>query len=219
MAALLLAAAICLALVAGRILVTRDIHYGFLIWNLFLAWVPLMFASVLYDRHRSGQVKGWRPAALFVLWLLFFPNAPYIFTDVIHLAERLRASFWIDLSLVLSCAFTGLLFGFLSLYLLQGIITHKYSAAAGWLFSAGMLCLSGFGIYMGRFLRFNSWDVFLDPLLVYHRMNNWVFNPRNEPQAPFMFAVLFSLFLLISYVILYSLTHLGRPQPQGQPVD
>src|SRR6185437_5641601 len=100
---------------------THNWNYLFLVWNLFLAWLPLMFALSVYNRHQRGERSGWRLCGLASLWLLFFPNAPYIFTDLVHLTTRFRTHFWVDLRLVLLVAFTGFLLGFVSLYLMQSV--------------------------------------------------------------------------------------------------
>src|SRR5215204_6343196 len=102
--ALTFASVTAVALVIARIVMTRNIHYGFLIWNLFLAWLPLLFALVACEKFRAGEQRNWKFASLAGAWLLFFPNAPYIFTDVIHAAYGQRGHFWVDLTLILMCA-------------------------------------------------------------------------------------------------------------------
>src|ERR1700691_3848317 len=83
--ALLFASGAGVVLSALRIKLTHDWHYLFLIWNLFLAWLPLLFALAVYRRHQRGERVGWQMGSLGLLWFVFFPNAPYIFTDVVHL--------------------------------------------------------------------------------------------------------------------------------------
>src|SRR5262245_61828292 len=113
------ASVVSVALVVARVGWTRHLHYAFLIWNLFLAWLPLVFALLADERYRKVRKADWHFAGLLVAWLLFFPNAPYIFTDLIHLTTHYYTHFWVDLVLVLSCALTGLVLGFLSLYLIH----------------------------------------------------------------------------------------------------
>src|SRR3982751_5903070 len=96
-------------LVGLRIVWTSDWNYTFLIWNLFLAWLPLMFALGVCRQYQAGARGGWKLGSLAALWLLFFPNAPYIFTDLIHLNNYFRHHYWVDLSLILLFAFTGFL--------------------------------------------------------------------------------------------------------------
>lgn len=212
MLALLFASGVCLALVAARIASTSNFRYGFLIWNLFLAWLPLLFALLACDEYRAEPGPNWRFRGLAVAWLLFFPNAPYIFTDLIHLTTRFYGHFWVDMVLILSCALTGLILGFVSLYLMQAVVMRALGRAASWLFIALVAGLSGFGIYLGRFLRFNSWDVLFKPWALYHGVGHWAANPMSHPTS-YAFPVLFATFLFITYLMLYALTHLEQMKP------
>jgi uncharacterized membrane protein len=205
--ALTFASAVSAALVVARVAWTGKLHYAFLIWNLFLAWLPLVFALLACERYRDGRARDWHFAGFTAAWLLFFPNAPYIFTDLIHLTTRYYAHFWIDLVLVLSCAVTGLVLGFVSLYLMQCIVVRAFGRIASWFFIAAVAGLSSFGIYLGRFLRFNSWDVIFKPVALYHGIGDWITNPLQNSRTS-VFPLLFAAFLFISYVMLYALTHL-----------
>src|SRR5215468_5243308 len=120
--ALLFASGVGVALVIARILWTGNIKYGFLIWNLFLAWLPLGFALLACDEYRGDTRRNWRFVWFAGTWLLFFPNAPYIFTDLIHLTNQFYRHFWIDLTLILLFAVIGLILGFVSLFLMQGVV-------------------------------------------------------------------------------------------------
>lgn len=209
MIALMIASAACVGLVVGRIAWTRNAEYVFLIWNLFLAWVPLVFSFLACDEYRQRAAGNWRFLALGASWLLFFPNAPYIFTDVIHARFHFYHHFWVDLTLILLCAVTGLILGFLSLYLMHTVVVRRLGGAAGWLFIALVAGLSGFGIYLGRVLRFNSWDVVWKPLALYQGIGQWATAPAT-PSAKLGFPVLFAVFLFFSYLMLYALTHLQQ---------
>jgi uncharacterized membrane protein len=206
---LLFASGVSVSLVLARIFTTGDPRYGYLIWNLFLAWLPLVFALLAVNDHEEGAPKRWRFLAFGAVWLLFFPNAPYMFTDIIHLHGGFGSHFWTDLVLILSCAFTGMVLGFLSLYLMQATVKAEAGSLTSWLFIAAVAGLSGFGIYLGRFLRFNSWDVIVSPFRVYRGVGRWVAEPFSQP-APFAFPFLFAVFLFISYLVLYALTQMHR---------
>jgi len=210
--ALTFASAACVALLAARVLSTGNLRYGFLLWNLFLAWLPLGFALLASEKYHRASGQDWRFLGLAGGWLLFFPNAPYIFTDLTHLRTRYFPTFWVDLSLILLCALTGLVLGFVSLYLMQSVVERMFGRAASWLFVAGVAALSGFGIYLGRFLRFNSWDVLLKPRQLYHGIGNWAADPLANPSGV-TFPLLFGAFLFITYLMLYALTHLRPAQP------
>jgi len=215
--ALLFASLTGAALTALRIKWTHNWDYLFLIWNLFLAWLPLVFALAVHHRHQRGERAGWYFCGLASLWLLFFPNAPYIFTDLIHLTPRLAGAFWVDLFLFLLFALTGFLLGFVSLYLMQTVVAERLGRVAGWLFIVAVTLVSGFGIYLGRFLRWNSWDVVMHPLDLSHSIGHLAAHPLANPSSV-IFPALFATFLLLGYLMLYALTHLptqARPQEVG----
>lgn len=209
MLALTFASGVSVSLVMARIVWTANFHFAFLIWNLFLAWLPLVFAMLACKQFQSGTKRNWPFAALAGAWLLFFPNAPYIFTDVFHLLYGRYQHFWTDLTLILVCAFTGLVLGFVSLYLMQSLVARMYGRVAGWLLVAATAGLSSFGIYLGRFLRFNSWDVFLRPGKIYRGLDALA-GARATNGSSLAFLVLFATFLFIAYVLLYALTYLPQ---------
>ena len=209
--ALTFASAASVALVFARILSTGNFRYSFLVWNLFLAWLPLIFALLACEKYQHASGRNWHFAILAGAWLLFFPNAPYIFTDLIHLTSFFYGHFWVDLTLILLCAITGLVLGFVSLYLMQSVVERMLGRPASWLFIAAVAALSGFGIYVGRFMRFNSWDVLFRPVQLYRGIGNWVAAPLANLNS-LAFPLLFGTFLFISYLMLYALTHL-QPAP------
>lgn len=208
MLAMLFATAVSFALVCARIVWTKDIAYAFLVWNLFLAWLPLVFSLLACDEFRAGANRNWRFHGWAAAWLLFFPNAPYIFTDLIHLWSRFHRHFWVDLVLILLYALIGLVLGFLSLYLMQSVVARVVGRLASWVFIAAVAVVSGFGVSLGRFLRFNSWDVLLQPLALCHSLGLWMTQPK-----AFGFPLLFGTFLFVTYLMLYALTHLEQALP------
>jgi uncharacterized membrane protein len=145
----------CLLLLKVREHAFGDARYGYLVWNLTLAWIPLLLAALLvfaYSRRR--------PAAELLLvgaaWLVFLPNAPYVLTDFIHLGTEHRQ---FDAVLLASFAFTSLALGFASLLLVQLVVTRAAGAAIGWFVALSSILAASVGIYLGRVLRLNSWDV------------------------------------------------------------
>jgi uncharacterized membrane protein len=142
-------------------------HYGepsfrFLLWNLLLAWIPLVLSLAVYDCYRRG-VSLTLLAPAIALWLLFLPNAPYIVTDFVHLTAVGPTPLWFDALVLSAFAWTGLLLGFVSLYLLHAVARHRFGAAVGWAGVLTVLALSSVGVYLGRFLQWNSWDVLVRP--------------------------------------------------------
>ncbi len=209
MIALSIATVVTVGIVCARISVTGNFRYAFLVWNLFLAWLPVLFAVAAREKYRTtppGARLGLACLGLSCAWLLFFPNAPYICTDLVHLTSRFFTQFWVDFTIILTCAFIGLVLGFVSLYLMHAVVVQRYGQIKGWLFVIGAAGLSSFGIYLGRFLRLNSWDVIAQPGKLYQGISNVAFGQAHPHQ--FAFLALFATFLLMSYVMLYALTHL-----------
>lgn len=153
-----------------RVCFSHSMYYGFLLWNLFLAFIPFgISCCLLYYQERCSQ-RLQRPSngmiwwPLFTAWLLFFPNAPYIITDITHLSFRHGVPLWYDAALLFIAALTGLWIGCISLLQMEGIWRKRYPTINSMLFVICVLLLSGFGIYLGRVMRFNSWDVLQNPV-------------------------------------------------------
>ena len=219
--ALALATLLSFGLVIVRISYAGKIAYGFIFWNIFLAWVPL-FAALLFYGLAARRSRRWLVmTCAAVIWFLFFPNAPYIVTDIVHLHVRPPVPYWYDIICVMAFAQTGLFVGYLSLYLMQEVVRAWLGRWSGWAFALVMMGLSGFGIYLGRFLRWNSWDALLEPLDTLRDAAR-VANPWNNPQ-PLAFSATFFAFSLVCYLIVYSFTHLHgwvrgpEPSPEEKP--
>lgn len=189
---------------AVRAYLSGGLTYSNLIWNLFLAWLPYGFAlaaNFLFTRSRR-----WWPLILFFcgLWLLFLPNAPYIITDFLHLQPRGGVPLWYDVGFIMSIALTGLFLGIASLRAVHGIIQHLAGPVVGWLFALGAIGLSGLGVYLGRFLRWNSWDVIDSPLRI-------VFDMLRPFRHPLGYADKLGFIFMIAALMLigYWMTHPG----------
>ena len=215
--ALIFASALCAALLVVRIMHSRSFGFIGFGWNLFLAWLPMLCALAAYNLFKRRSRLSW----LVVLgcaaaWLLFFPNAPYLLTDIVHLSPRPDVPFWYDLLLVMAFALTGVLLGLVSLFLMQMLVSRALGPLFSWVFAVGVLGLSGFGIYLGRFLRWNSWDLFLNPMQllgdVLHTMRHPLANWRT-----FAFSGLFSLVFLSAYLTLAALAHWQWERQPNEP--
>jgi uncharacterized membrane protein len=145
------------AMVAVRIAYTGDGNYVNLVWNLALAWIPLGLALIVYDGAARGVRGRWLLAGS-ALWLLFFPNAPYLVTDLKYLDMIGGAPIWYDAVLVSAAAWAGLLLGFISLFLMHSVARRFVGELNAWLAVGGVLALSSFGVFLGRFRRWNSWE-------------------------------------------------------------
>jgi uncharacterized membrane protein len=189
----------CACMIAVRVGRTGSGYYLFLVTNLFLACVPLFLSTAL----RIGDHCGAHWTIKFVLlslWLLFLPNAPYILTDILHLTRESHVPPWYDLALLLSCSGTGLLVGYLSLIDVQSLVARRFSSAWAWIFALVSLVLSGFAIYLGRFLRWNSWDVLVAPTRVFEilaaLMHPWDYG------RPVAVTFIFGVILTLGYISL-----------------
>lgn len=175
----------------------------YLVFNLFLAWIPYIISR--YFIKKDTPVKYFIP--LFILWLLFFPNAPYLVTDVLHIITVSPTLLWYDSLLFFFFGWIGLLLGILSLFHI-----HTYlKARLGYVFSEicifGICLISSFGIYLGRFERWNSWDAFINPVkLLRHSFT--ISSHLIQMGTPFLFVIMFTVFLYSVYKTMYILlTH------------
>ena len=181
---LVAASLVCVGLIAARSWYSHTYHYWFLLWNLVLAWVPFVFAAIAYS------LASARRAVLYVLivaaavvWLAFFPNAPYILTDFLHLGSMGDiVPGWYDVLMLYWFAWTGLMLGIVSLYLMQEIVARGLGMAAGWVFVVVAAGLGSFGIYLGRFLRWNSWDLVRRPGPLADELLGRVTDPASQPR-------------------------------------
>jgi len=161
--ALVLSSTLAVGILAGRVLRAHQGAYIFMVWNLFLAWVPYgwsLWAASLQQRYPRDWWRLLLPGAL---WLLFFPNAPYIITDFVHLYERPPVPLWYDIGLLAAFAWSGCFLAVVSLQTMQRLVRQHCGALISWLFVGASIGLSGLGIYLGRFERWNSWDLLLSP--------------------------------------------------------
>ncbi|NUT56513.1 MAG: DUF1361 domain-containing protein [Thermoleophilia bacterium] len=200
-AALGLLSLFSVALVFARYAYSGEPRFGWVVWNLFLAWIPFGLAILIYDRHRAGT-RPLRLLPLAALWLLFLPNAPYIVTDFKHLVADPLVPLWVDVVVIAAPAWTGMLLGFLSLYLVQAVVRSLAGPRVAWAAAVAVLALASFGIYLGRVLRWNSWDVLTNPALL-----GDLHGVAASPRAIGM-TVLLAGFLTSSYLVLYALMRL-----------
>jgi uncharacterized membrane protein len=197
--------AFCLGLSIFRALYSGSHVFLFLNWNLFLACIPWIVTSFTLLTRGIQRSR----IAIFLLlgfWLLFFPNAPYILTDLIHLRMVTTMPIWFDLILILSFAWTGLLFGFLSLRDIEWLLRKKMKSLQVNIISTLLLFIGGFGVYIGRYLRWNSWDLITRPFHLFSDIGERVINPL-EHQSAWGMTVFMGLFLNMVY---WSLKFIGK---------
>jgi uncharacterized membrane protein len=192
--------ALCITLVVLRIHFTSHITFIFLIWNIFLALIPYGISTLLVLYHDRIKSK-WLLIIPVVAWLLFFPNAPYILTDLFHLRRRPDVPFWYDLALVLFFVWNGLMLGYASVMDIQSIITNKFNVWIGWAIALSSLVLGSYGIYLGRYLRWNTWDIISSPTGLFLDIIGHFTDPLAH-QRTFGVTLIFSLFLILGYLLL-----------------
>ncbi|MEO7993392.1 MAG: DUF1361 domain-containing protein [bacterium] len=203
-------------LLLGRFWRSENHQFAFLVWNLLLAWFPFVFALMAADYWnpvKPKPLKGW---FALIAWLLAFPNAPYIVTDFIHMKYAHGAPWWFDVAMLLTFSGTGIVLGLASLYIVHCVVAEQLGARMGWLFASGSMLLCGFGIYLGRFLRWNSWDVLTNPLgLVYDIAVRLVF-PQDHVWTMAV-SLIFGTLLGLMYLALYAFTLL-EPKQEPAPI-
>lgn len=152
----------CLILNIYTVFIFENFYPTYLVWNLFLAFIPYLLSIELASLVKNKQPL-WMQAALLIIWLIFFPNAMYVVTDFIHLYEQTYLPVWFDIAQIFSYTWIAFFFGFLSLYKIEKIITKKYSSKISYIFIGASTFLASIGVYLGRQLRWNSWDLFIHP--------------------------------------------------------
>ena len=179
---LMISGIICFAFSMYRISYTDSNMFLFLNWNLFLAFIPWALTSYVVLKPKIQAKKGTVFLLLFA-WLIFFPNAPYILTDLFHLKWSSDMPMWFDLILILLFAWSGLMFGLLSLWDIEKMIGDKLSRFWTSTIVTSLLFIGGFGIYLGRFLRWNSWDVVNNPSNLMYDIGDRVIHPFDHPRT------------------------------------
>jgi uncharacterized membrane protein len=200
---LLLSSLFSIALSFFRVFYTGQLLFLGLIWNLFLAFIPLVVSTCLIQR--PGWVENkWKLALNFLAWLLFIPNSFYIITDLFHLENRLVVPLWFDLALIFSFAWNGLLLGVLSVRQMEKIFETRWKWSELFLIYPVML-LNAFGIYIGRYLRYNSWDVISNPFGLSEDIVYLIIHPiRNRFDWSMIFC--FSVFMTLLYLSIKKLS-------------
>ena len=185
-------------LVCARVAATGYLTYVFLLWNLFLAFIPYVISYWLCNNVHLIKNK-LKLIGLVAGWLLFVPNSFYILTDLFHLARNHSAPKWFDLLLLLSFAWNGLLFGILSMRKMETVL-HKVSGKTFSLFIIFIvMCLVAYGIYLGRFLRYNSWDIIAQPFSLFGEMIEMLLHPlHNSMEWGMIFC--YAIFMTLLYI-------------------
>lgn len=183
-------------LLVVRIMYSGSLLYLFLVWNIFLAWIPFLISSLFAQLDRKVR---WKQLLVFCCWLAFFPNSLYIVTDLIHLQIESIVPKWFDALVLFSSSMAGLMMAFASLYrvekYLQRIIDMKFIPFS----ILAILFLGSFGVYLGRFLRWNSWDILSSPLQLLFSIGHRVISPIENVNT-WGITVVFTIFFYLLYI-------------------
>jgi uncharacterized membrane protein len=199
---LVILTAFCVAMVGFRIIYTGEGMFAFLIWNLFLAYLPYMLSNFI--DNRSNQLTKTVLLLLLLLWLLLIPNSFYIITDLFHLRNRAVIPLWYDLALIMAFAWNGLIVGVLSVRQIEKTLQTRWRIQE-WLFVVPLMYLNALGIFIGRYLRFNSWDVITNPLSLVSDVGYLLIHPiRNR--FDWSMIICFTMLLSIFYLTLKKLS-------------
>lgn len=205
--------------VLACVLVVIEHRYGnrnrqsYLVFNLFLGWLPLLWACLAVHLARRAEPRPLPFWICSALWLLFLPNAPYLFTDLTHLLGKSLPHYWTDMAKILLFAMGAMGAGMLSLRLMHGLVSSHFGRLVGWLFVLSVSVLSSIGVALGRFRRWNSWDALQNP----QNILKDAFDLTGVPSVTHptgWFVVLLSVLTFCSYLLLMGL---GSPRQADEP--
>jgi len=172
-------------------------------WNLVLAWIPFLLSVMIRISLQLRWLRWLIVPVLAAVWLIFLPNAPYLLTDLIHLKHRAPVPYWYDIAMLSMFGCTGILLGVRSLEHIHELIEDAYGRVAGWMMSTSVALLCGLGIYIGRFLRWNSWDLVTRPKAIFADMAARFLHPTDHVQT-WGFTIVFGVSLLTLYAAMRS---------------
>ena len=176
----------------------HNYFYLFLVWNLFLAYVPLLISASLVNKKVSKMAL----IPLLLVWLAFLPNAPYIITDLMHLSNRSTMSIWFDSLLIISFASAGMLAYFVSIIQMNAVLKTNFNLKSSKALFVLIAFLNGFGIYLGRFSRWNSWDILQEPKTLFTEISMYLKHPVQHQQIWIFTIMMGSLLAIGTYGVL-----------------
>lgn len=191
---------------------THGSSFGYLMWNLLLAWIALVMALWLERTLHNSLWSSWYALLVTALWLVFLPNTFYMISDFVHIQEMGRVDLLYDVVMFSSFIFNGVILGFLSLYIVHWELAKRLSARSAFLIVEAVLLSCSFAIYIGRELRWNTWDIIANPSSLLFDVSDRVINPHEHPQA---FTTTVSFFVLLStvYIVMWHVARAARQSP------
>lgn len=204
---------VCLGFFGFRLLSTGVARYWFIPENLLLAWLSLAFSWLLVKQLNHSGWLSPLSVLLTLLWLLFLPNAWYVMTDFIHVFDSGEISYLYDIAMVTTLTLCGFLLGFASLFIIHRQLLKRLDPLAGIFTIEAVILLASFAIYLGRDLRWSSWDIITDPSGLILSITDRLINPFGHPRAlnvTGIFFVLISAMYLAGWLILKPITPKSR---------
>lgn len=197
--------------------------YLFLNWDVFLAWVPaglaLLLDIVFVYLKKPIMIRRLLLMSIGLIWLFFYPNSAYLVTDMLHPFIHYRPvqygrllfdiEFWYHMLLFFSAALIGLFLSIYSLYSVQILVRQAFGRLVGWLFTVCVLLLSSLGIFIGRFVRWNSWDLLSEPVTIL-KDTHFILTDANQLRLLLPFTAIIFVLTLLSYSFVYSFTYLKK---------
>lgn len=193
--------ALSIILLMIRIKYHQSFYLLFLVWNLFLAVIPFAITTSLISNPKSNKISL---ILSFGVWLLFLPNAPYIITDLLHLNNSPEHLLWLDVLVIVSFAFNGLMLFMLSLSDMEKLLKLHFNPKIMFPIMLSIFGLTAFGIYLGRFLRYNSWELINNPTALFSDILQIIFQPNIEA---WIFTLTFGAFLAMTYWLLIAFSN------------
>lgn len=193
---------LCLCLLLFRAFATDSLRYWFIPENLFLAWVGLFLGWVLVKELQNRRWLSWQNLSLSFIWLFFLPNTWYVLTDFIHISTTGEISELYDVVLLTSLAMTGFVLGFASLWIVHKELLKRVSRTRAMAYIQIVILFSSFAIYLGRVLRWSSWDVLTNPGGLILNVSDRVIDPLGHLHA-YSFTGLFFVMISAIYLAFY----------------
>lgn len=206
-----LIAAVCVCLLTTRILTSESLRFTFLYWNLFLAFIPLPLAWILHKRISRYGWWHWKQALLTVAWVGFLPNSFYLITDLIHLRPNYEADFLFDITMLTSFIVAGLVYGYASVYLVHSQLLLRFRERSVYSILAILFLAVSFAICLGRYTRWNTWDILLQPAGLLFDVSDRVINADDHLQT-YQTTIILFLVLLALYTVIYESIRFIRMQ-------
>lgn len=200
----ILSVSIPVTLTAIRMCLTHTTDYGFYFWNLFLAFIPLLASTCLSE---NSSILSLRNSICLACWFFFLPNAPYLITDIMHYEARPPVPVYLDQVIVYSAAWNGLLMAYVSIMRVERWLLLRYKNCPVNMMVIALFLLCGLGIFLGRYQRWNSWDVVVQPIALAKDILIRIVRPQ-QYKTTWAVTILFGALLSSGYFLLKKLPSL-----------